>query len=56
MLEIAGHRLQRKLWMLKVPGRLSVPAAEAFEKLINQKRRPSAKAPSAAIHVKRARR
>jgi DNA-binding transcriptional LysR family regulator len=37
MIEIAGIRLERTLWQLKVPGRMSIPAADVFEKLIKRK-------------------
>jgi hypothetical protein len=36
MIEIDGIRLDRMLWQLKVPGRMSIPAADVFEKLIER--------------------
>lgn len=36
MIKIAGIHLRRTLWQLKVPGRMSIPAADVFEKLISR--------------------
>ena len=43
MIDIAGIRFERALWQLKVPGRLSIPAADVFNKII-MKNNPSANA------------
>ena len=36
MTEIAGVAIERTLWQLKVPGRLSIPAADVFKKIVSQ--------------------
>jgi DNA-binding transcriptional LysR family regulator len=35
-IDITGVRFERTLWQLKAPGRLTIPAAAAFEKIIKQ--------------------
>jgi DNA-binding transcriptional LysR family regulator len=47
MIEIAGIRLERTLWQLKVPGRMSIPAADVFEKLIKRNSGTEARSKSA---------
>jgi DNA-binding transcriptional LysR family regulator len=39
IVDIAGVHFERTLWQLRVPGRLSIPAADVFQKLIRQKGR-----------------
>jgi DNA-binding transcriptional LysR family regulator len=39
MIDIAGIRFERTLWQLKVPGRLSIPAADVFNKIITKNNR-----------------
>jgi DNA-binding transcriptional LysR family regulator len=39
MIDIAGVRFERTLWQLKVPGRLSIPAADVFNKIIAKNNR-----------------
>jgi DNA-binding transcriptional LysR family regulator len=51
MIDIDGARIERTLWQLKVPGRLSIPAADAFEKIITLNNRPRASAPSRRAKV-----
>jgi DNA-binding transcriptional LysR family regulator len=34
MIEIAGVAIERTLWQLTVSGRLSIPAADVFKKII----------------------
>jgi DNA-binding transcriptional LysR family regulator len=41
-IEIAGVRIERTLWQLRVPGRISIPAADVFEKIITLNNPPRA--------------
>jgi hypothetical protein len=34
VLELDGIKIERTLWQLKLPGRVAMPAARAFEKML----------------------
>jgi DNA-binding transcriptional LysR family regulator len=51
VVEIAGVHFDRTLWQLKAPGRLSIPAADEFQKLITLKSRRGAITETRRIRV-----